>query len=66
MSGAETNSSKSFLIKKDSKVPLDTKQSERRKRMIAVYKQYAKEREIKPVSEDWNTWHSFSDKKKQK
>ena len=38
--------------------PLDEEMPERLERLIATYDQYAKDKGVVPVADDWNPWHS--------
>mgnify|MGYP001550291209 FL=1 len=38
---------------------LDSAQPERLQKLIAIYDQYAKDKGIVPVAENWNPWHGF-------
>ena len=42
--------------------PLDSEQPERLERMVALYEQYAKDKGLVPVADDWSPWHGFRDK----
>lgn len=33
--------------------------------MIAIYEQYAKDKGIVPVADNWSPWHGFIDENKQ-
>ncbi len=46
--------------------PLDTEQPDRLKQMVGIYEQYAKEKGIVPVADNWSPWHGFIDEKGQK
>ena len=50
-----------YNIKKDPSEtsPLDEDQPERLKKMIAFYENYAKEKGIVPVADDWNPWENL-------
>jgi arylsulfatase len=50
-----------YDIKKDpgEARPLETAQPERLKKMIEIYKRYAKAKGIVPVADDWNPWKSL-------
>jgi arylsulfatase len=39
--------------------PLDTEQPERLQEMIDIYENYAEEKGIVPVADDWNPWKSL-------
>ena len=49
-----------YEIKKDpgETTPLDELQPERLKSLISIYEQYAKDKGVVPVADDWNPWTS--------
>ena len=44
--------------------PLEGLDPERMRRMVTIYEQYAKQKGIVPVDEDWNPWRGSDDQKK--
>ena len=50
-----------YDIRKDpgETTPLDDAQPERLKKLIAIYENYAKEKGIVPVADNWSPWHGF-------
>ena len=52
-----------YNIKKDpgEMRPLETKNEEKLKELITIYEQYAEEKGIVPVAENWNPWHGSVD-----
>jgi len=43
--------------------PLDEEMPERLERLITIYEQYAKDKGVVPVADDWNPWHSSKTEK---
>ena len=39
--------------------PLDSDKPEMLNRLISIYTQYANEKGVVPVAENWNPWHGF-------
>lgn len=56
-----------YDIKKDpgETRPLDAETPERLEKMIAIYEQYARDKGIVPVADNWSPWHGFIDENKQ-
>lgn len=56
-----------YDIKKDpgETRPLDAEDPKRFEQMIAIYEQYAKDKGIVPVADNWSPWHGFPDENKQ-
>ena len=52
-----------YNIKKDpgETPPLETNNEEKLKELITIYEQYAEEKGIVPVAENWNPWHGSVD-----
>jgi arylsulfatase len=52
-----------YDVKKDpgETTPLDAAQPTRLKEMVAIYENYAREKGIVPVADNWSPWHSFID-----
>jgi arylsulfatase len=50
-----------YDIKKDpgETTPLEAEQPERLQKMIAIYDNYAKEKGIVPVADDWSPWSAM-------
>jgi len=42
--------------------PLDRDMPERLEQLVAIFDQYAKNKGLVPVAENWNPWHGFLDK----
>ena len=56
-----------YNIKKDpgETRPLESEYPERLEKMIAIYEQYAKDKGIVPVADNWSPWHGFIEENKQ-
>jgi arylsulfatase len=56
-----------YDIKKDpgETRPLDAEYPDQLEKMITIYEQYAKDKGIVPVADNWSPWHGFIDENKQ-
>ena len=57
-----------YDIKRDpgETLPLEQEMPKRLQQLVTIYEQYAEEKGIVPVADNWNPWHGFLDENETK